>query len=100
MEGKIADSSTDIGADACADTSTDIGADAGPDGADASADASADAGDVQRWVARMRPERGRGVLRRCERLGVRLRGRVRVHGGVLRQPRAAHVRAHDAGADA
>ena len=33
-------------------------------------------------------------------MGVRVQDGVRVRGGVLRQPRAAHVRPHDAGPDA
>ena len=87
-------------AESATDTCTGPGAHAGTYRADASPNAGADAGAVYGWLARLRRERGRDLLWRCERLGLCVRGGVRVHGGVLRRPRAAHVRAHDAGADA
>ena len=85
--------------DAGADGGVDAGAGADA-GAEPGADFRADSGGMRGRIARVRRERGRYLLRRSGRLGVRLRGGVRVHRGLLRQPRAAHVRACDAGADA
>ena len=82
------------------DSRTECSAYGGTNAFDAGAYSRADSGGVFRRFARVRRERGRDLLRRCGRLGLRVRGGVRVHRGVLRQPRAAHVRAHDAGADA
>ena len=84
------------------DAGADSGVDAGA-GADANADAftntCADSGELYWWLARLRREGGRDLLRSWGWLGVRLSHRVRVHWWMLRRPRAAHVRAHDAGAD-
>ena len=82
-----------------ADGSADAGADAGRS-SDASADAGADSRYLRGWLARLQPDGGRRVLRCWWYVVVWLRGRVRVHRGVLCSARAAHVRGSYAVPDA